>query len=66
MLSGLSANDGQRIGVEHRALAGGENRQRLVAGFGADAGARPDQRRVAPLVGEQRPEIVEIRRPAGR
>ena len=40
-------------------LPRGEDRQRLVAGLAADAGARADQRRVAPRVGEQ---LAERRR----
>ena len=59
--SRIVGEDGQRVGVEHRALAGGENRQRLVAGLRSDAGARADQRRVAPRVGEQRAERIDAR-----
>ena len=47
-------------------LPRGEDRQRLVAGLGADPGARADQRGVAPRVGEQRREIARCRRPAAR
>ena len=55
----ITGERGQRIGVEHRPLAGFEDRQGLVAGFAADPGARADQRGIAPPVREQGAKIVE-------
>ncbi len=55
----IAGERGQRIGVEHRPLAGCEDRQGLVAGFAADPGARTDQRGIAPPIREQAAKVVE-------
>ena len=57
---------GQRIGIEHRPLAGCEDRQGLVAGLGANSGARADQRGVSSACPRATPGNRRARRPAGR